>query len=273
MLFCRKRRYVPLGSERGYRVELENVIVSSPLGESPILSIENLTISPGQFVAVIGSNASGKSTLLKAISGEIETEGSVKIAGQPITAPVSQNIDAVGIVHQNEELDLIDDLSIEQNISIRQILSCGHPNYLFSTSRSWRGSVIETLANRAPEFCERIDKLVGYLAGGKKQMLSVVLALYLEHQNNPCRLLLLDEHTARLDYNNAEEVMDYTYRQIKDVSMTAMMVTHRLNDAVKYCSRIIIIRKGMIVRDLPDKEYSDINGLTPDILKGMIRGK
>jgi len=248
----------------GFRVKLTNVSFSpSRYSYKQVLKNISLEIEPGEFVAVIGSNAAGKSALLKAIAGELRNlSGEVRIAEQIIDRPVNQVIDGVGIVHQFDDSDLIEHLSVAQNIAIRQILGGGHKSKIFSITQSWRREVAQDLGSKAEMGAEDLDALVRNLAGGKRQMLSVAIAIHLEHHRNPCRLLLLDEHTSRLDHRNAEKVMEYTAEEIRRIQTTALMITHRYIDAKKYANRILVILDGAIYKDIKnpkDVSIEEIN--------------
>ncbi len=251
----------------GYRIKLSDVAYKpTKLIEQYVLDLRDslLEIPPAQFVAIVGGNGAGKSSILRAIAGELRrgVTGQVCVASQPIERPVNQVIDGVGIVHQFDECDLIEHLTVAQNISIRQLLGGGHPSAVFSASSSWRREIAATLGSEADFSTEDINMLVSHLSGGKKQMLSVVIAMHLEHKRNPCRLLLLDEHTSRLDHTNSKEVMDYTVKQIRTHKMTALMVTHRYADAITHADRILVVSGGKIVRDLtkdnPDWSIANI---------------
>jgi putative tryptophan/tyrosine transport system ATP-binding protein len=247
----------------GFRVKLTDVSFSpSRHSFKPVLNHISLEIEPGEFVAVIGSNAAGKSALLKAIAGELpKLSGEVKVGGKVIEEPVNRTIDGVGIVHQFDDSDLIEHLSIAQNIAIRQLLGGGHKLWLFAITKRWRRAIAQELGSNADFLNEDLDILVRNLAGGKRQMLSVVIAIYLEHKNNPCRLLLLDEHTSRLDHINATKVMKYTASEIRRIRTTALMVTHRYIDAKDYADRILVILDGAIYKDIKNPKEVTIEQL------------
>lgn len=255
---------VDVGS--GFGVKLTNVSFSpSRYSFKPVLNNISLEIKPGEFVGVIGSNAAGKSALLKAIAGELSDQsglsGEVKIGGEPIDKPVNQIIDGVGIVHQFDDSDLIEHLSIAQNIVIRKLLGGGHKPLLFAITKKWRRKIAQELGSNAPFLNEYLDILVQNLAGGKRQMLSVVIAIHLEHRDNPCRLLLLDEHISRLDHINAENVMKYTASEIRRIRTTTLMVTHRYIDAKNYTDRILVILDGTIYKDIKNPKEVTIEQL------------
>jgi putative ABC transport system ATP-binding protein len=155
-----------------------------------------------------------------------------------------------------ETADLIDGLTVAQNICIRQLLGGGHPARLFATPATWRRAVAATLTADAYGEGADLEEIVGNLSNGLKQMISVAIAVTLEHRQNPCRLLLLDEHTARLDHKNKVSVMEFTDGQIKSSGATTVMVTHRYEDALQYASRIIVLRDGKTHENLLAKDIS-----------------
>lgn len=251
----------------GFRVKLKNVSFTPPRNSRKILDIPSLEIAPGEFVAVIGSNSAGKSSLLKAIAGELRgVEGEVTIGEQPIDRPVNQVIDGVGIVHQFDDYDLIEHLSVAQNIAIRQLLGGGHKSKIFAVTSGFLRDVRQELASKAEPSAVDVDLLVRNLAGGKRQMLSVAIAIHLEHKMNPCHLLLLDEHTSRLDHQNAKTVMEYTASEVRRIKTTALMVTHKYTDAL-LADRILVIVEGKIVKDVVPEQ------VTIDELNSWVEGR
>jgi len=247
----------------GYRVELRNVTFrASRFAPRFVLREVSLTVEPGQFVAVVGLNGAGKSSLLRAIAGELEhVEGVVTVGGQRISRPINRIIDGVGVVHQHDDVDLIGHVSVAQNIAIRQLLGGGHPARLIANSEAWRRGVASVLGSEAQLGAFDLDEQVRTLAGGKRQMLSVAIAIHLEHRQNPCRLLLLDEHTSRLDHRNANRVMEYTVCQIQRTGATALMVTHRYSDALCHATRVVVLRDGNIAADQPVANFASVADL------------
>jgi len=259
----------PASTGVGYGIELKGVSYQpSRFSLRRVLQDVSLSIKSGEFVAIVGCNGAGKSTLLNAIAGELPLhEGEVRIGQTLINKPVNRIIDGVGIVHQFDDFDLILGLSVAQNIAIRQWL--GSKSRPAVGSDSWKRDIRSKLASHAPSLHADLDDMVGNLAGGDRQMLSVVIAAHLEHQKNPCRLLLLDEHTSRLDHANAQSVMTYTVGEIKKYCLTAIMVTHRYPDALRNADRILVMRDGAIIKDM---DKSEISILSVDQLMNFVDG-
>lgn len=253
----------------GYQIDMKNVCYTSRTHSHKVLNNISLTITQGSFVAVVGSNAAGKSSLLKAIAGELTlNSGEVKIGGRVIDKPVNRKIDGVGIVHQDESTDLIEHVSVAQNIAIRQICCKGHPCKIWSNSEKWKRDISSKLASIKGFSPPDLDQKVKYLSGGVKQQLNVAIAIHLEHNNTPSRLLLLDEHTSKLDTTNASTIMDFTAYEIKSNGITALMVTHRLSDAIKYTDRILIMLNGTLAEDI-----NNDGSITVQDLEAKIRSK
>jgi putative tryptophan/tyrosine transport system ATP-binding protein len=238
----------PPSQGSGYTVKIANLCFRSAQGIGrEVLREISLVAEPGEFVAIVGPNGAGKSSILRAIAGEIRpTSGTVEVGWQPVTKPINRVIDGVGVVHQVEEADLIDHLTVAQNIAIRQLLGGGHPRKLWAMPDSWRREVASIIGSHVHIGQFNLDTIVGTMSGGEKQILSIAIATHIEHQRNPCRLLLLDEHTSRLDPRNADKVMQYTREQVKSTRATTLMVTHRYKDALQDTDRVVIVRNGQI---------------------------
>ena len=234
----------------GFEVDCKNVVFS-PSGqpELRILNGVDLKVAGGEFLGIVGANGTGKSTLLAAIAGELElADGKITVGGRSITGPINRRIDSVGIVHQNDEDDLLHAYSIAMNVAFRQANNGCHRGRFWACSQKYRSWLAKEIADRAQTLRADVDQLVGHLSGGNRQILNLVISIHLEHERNPCRLVLLDEHTARLDHENAARVMTFTGQQVKETRSTAIMVTHRYADAIEYCDRVVVMGEGKIKR-------------------------
>jgi len=240
----------------GLEVSISGLKFQPPSAKRPILDIPQLRIPAGQFASIVGLNGAGKSTLLKLITGDIDRRdrkyinGVVTVGGQNVLGPINTVIDGVGVVHQNDKKDLIYPLSIAQNIAIRQMLGGGHKPKFFSTPGAWRRGVANRIGSLLPGAPLDISTEVGTLSGGERQMLNVAIAVHFEHENNPCGLLVLDEHTASLDHIFSNKVMTFTIESLTSTSSTAIMVTHRYDHAICYGDRVLVMHDGKIIKDL-----------------------
>jgi putative ABC transport system ATP-binding protein len=173
----------------------------------------------------------------------------------------------IGVVFQDPLSGTAKSLSIEENMAIaakrgkKRWLSKG----VNSENRKYFAKQLEELGLGLDK---RLKTNAGLLSGGQRQSLTLLMAA----MANP-EILLLDEHTAALDPKTAELVMTLTDKLVKDLNLTAMMVTHNMKQAIDYGNRIIMMHGGEIVLDIKGKEKDGLE--IPDLL-GMfekVRGE
>lgn len=220
--------------------------------EVPAFQGVNLTIDSGSFAVVIGTNGSGKSSLLNAVAGVFPPDqGTIEINGRDVTMwPESRRAQLIGRVFQNPFSGTAPHMTIAENLSLA---ACWGKR---------RGLGLALSRARLKEFSERVKGLnmgleerlgneIGTLSGGQRQALTLLMAVW----GNP-RLLLLDEHTAALDPKTAEQVIRLTREVIERAKLTTIMVTHSMQQAVNLGDRLIMMHKGRIIYDVKGTEKS-----------------
>ena len=233
------------------RLYAEKIVATVYGRENPILSEVTFSIYEKEFVVVLGHNGSGKSTLVKILSGVMKpTYGRVCINGLPIDdiSDAEAAIDIVTLTQRPEDR-LFVDMTLRENIVLWESR--------FPAEQRLEAQEMIALTNGPKRFMERLDQPINTLSGGEKQAL--LLALVLAH---PPKILFLDEHTSSLDPKASKEVMARTAEAIKDHKITALMVTHNLEDAVQYGDRIIVLNEGRIVVDQKKTGQLSIEDLT-----------
>ena len=199
-------------------VDITKKFEANTVNEKVALDHLNLTVEPGQFVTVLGSNGSGKSTMFNVILGSLfPDEGKVYLGDKDITK--------------------LKDYKRALNIG------CLYQNPL-------RGEVLSTLGMGLED---RMKTKIGLLSGGQRQAASLLMATIAEPE-----LLLLDEHTAALDPGAAEKVMALTKKIVEENKITTLMITHDMEYALEYGSRTIMLDSGKIVMDLTGKEREEM---------------
>lgn len=216
----------------------------------PVLKNIQLHLIPGDFCVLIGSNGSGKSTLLNLISGDNPPDtGRVMIQHHDVThknrshavAYVSQDVNKGTI----PEMTLLENMTLSSSRAKKTGLSLYHrlANNIFKDIQSV-GMGLE--AHLHTPLCQ--------LSGGQRQLIATLMAV----TSNP-DLLLLDEHTSALDPVMQQTVMAYTAKAMATRSLTGLMVTHNLSDALTYGNRLIMMHQGQIVFDVSGKAKSSLN--------------
>ena len=251
-------------------LEITNLSWAHPLpggGWRQLFKNFNLSCQAGQFVVVIGNNGSGKSTLLNLIAGTLKAEsGKITLNERALQRhPDHRRARRLGRVMQNPLEGTCPGLTIAENLRLaerrrRSGLSVSgllglHP------SRGDRHRYHDLLEQLGIPLAGRLDTLVGELSGGQRQTLSLVMAT----QGSP-ELLLLDEHTAALDPKAEATVMNLTDRLVRQLGATTFMVTHSLEQALRYGDRLVMLRDGQLIGDWNTKEREV---LTPESLRRM----
>lgn len=234
-------------------IELENVhkrFNAGTLNEVYALRGVTLSIREGEFVTVIGTNGSGKSTLLNAVAGTfLPDSGAIRIDGEDVTGLRDfQRAKHVARVFQDPYKGTAPEMSIAENIHMAFLRSSSHyPRIGLKGSRldEYRGKI--GLLEMQLE--GRLDDLIGTLSGGQRQALTLLMAVI----TRP-KVLLLDEHTAALDPKSARQVVDLTRRFVDQGSLTTLMVTHSMQQALELGSRTIMMHKGEIIDDISSQE-------------------
>lgn len=198
----------------------------------------NFTIKSGSYVAIIGHTGSGKSTLIQHLNGLLRpTKGEVQVGNYSIKAnqklaKIKDLRRQVGVVFQYPEHQLFEE-TIEKDIAF------GPENF---------GVEQEEIEKRVPEVMnavglsmELIDRSPFDLSGGQMRRVAIAGILAMEP-----KVLVLDEPTAGLDPKGQQEIMDMFYDLHQRKNLTTILVTHSMEDALKYADHVIILEDGQM---------------------------
>ncbi len=219
----------------------------------------NLKIDDGAFVSVVGSNGSGKTSLLNIICGSIGVDsGSIVINGKDITREKEYvRLKRIGRVYQNPALGTCPSMTIMENMSLAD-----HKGNIYGvtagTNKKRKSYYQEELRQLGLGLEDKMDVKVGSLSGGQRQAMAMIMSTL-----TPIEFLILDEHTAALDPKTAELIMELTDKLVKEKQLTTIMVTHNLRYAVEYGDRLLMMHQGVCTIDKagPDKAAMEISEL------------
>lgn len=221
----------------------------------------SLSIPDGQFVSVVGSNGSGKTSLLNLICGSIQPDGGqILMQGRDIRKN-SEHVRArkIGRVYQNPAMGTCAQMTILENLSLADFK--GKPAGLHrGTDRRRIDAYREMLRPLGLGLEDMLSAKVGTLSGGQRQALALLMSTM-----TPISFLILDEHTAALDPKTADIIMELTGRVVREKQLTAIMVTHNLRYAVEYGDRILMMHQGHAVLDKAGEEKQAVR--IDDLLK------
>jgi len=210
----------------------------------------SLRIGDGEFVTVIGTNGSGKSTLLNAVAGSfLPDEGEILVAGRDVTRKNDfQRADLISRVFQNPFMGTAPDMTIAENLHMAYLRdkTC-YPRRGLDSARL--AGYAEQVQQLEMQLEDRLETVIGTLSGGQRQAVTLLMSVI----TRP-KVLLLDEHTAALDPKSAAQVIRLTEKFIRRDNLTAMMVTHSMQQALDLGHRTVMMHQGRIIDDISEKE-------------------
>lgn len=214
----------------------------------------SLTIKDGDFVSIVGSNGSGKTSLLNIICGSIDVDaGQIVIGGEDITKKKDYlRHRTIGRVYQDPSKGTCANMTILENMALAE--NKGKPYNLSMSVRKNRIDYYkELLATLNLGLEDKLHTKVGALSGGQRQAVALLMATM-----TPIEMLILDEHTAALDPKTAEIIMELTDKIVREKNLTTMMVTHNLRYAVEYGNRLLMMHQGQAIMDKSGEEKASL---------------
>ena len=217
-------------------LELKNihkVYNAGTVNEQVLFENFSLSVPEGEFISVVGSNGSGKTSLLNLICGSIRADGGqILINGTDIS---------------------------KQKDYVR------HRRKFYGLSRGTNKGRVEyykdMLRGLNLGLEDKFHVPVGSLSGGQRQALALIMATL-----QPIEFLILDEHTAALDPKTAEIIMELTDQIVREKKVTTIMVTHNLRYAVEYGNRLLMMHQGSVILD---KDSEEKNAISVDDILGV----
>ena len=212
------------------------------------------TVNEGEVRALVGENGAGKSTLMKILNGNYKKdEGQILIDGQEVNITNPQVADSLGITIIFQELNLVDDLSIAENIFAGRLAK--GMNLI-----NWR-----KINQKAKELLLRIGfdadpkTIVGTLTVAEKQMVEIAKAL-----SRNSRIILMDEPSATLTKKELDALFQII-RDLKAQGIAVIYISHRMEEIFEICETVTVMRDGQIIGT---REVADVS--SDELVKMMV---
>jgi putative ABC transport system ATP-binding protein len=223
------------------------------MGQAVIRAVDGISLSvrTGEFVTLLGSSGSGKSSVLNLIAGlDRPTSGSVVVQYRDLAKLSRQELakyrlHVVGMVFQS--FNLIASMTLEENVEL--------PLRFAEIDRSQRRKLAHEALERVG-LKARMRHRPSELSGGEQQRAALARALI----NRP-KLLLADEPTGNLDSHTGIEIMDMVRQFNRELGMTVVMVTHERALAERYAERMIFLADGKLIDDQPNTRMALVDAL------------
>ena len=210
-------------------------------GKSHVLHGVNFDVRPGEIVALLGRNGSGRSTTAKAVMGMVDARGDVRFKGQPILGKKPFEIAHLGLGYVPESRDIFPKLTV-------------HRNLLLGQKGSGKGSrwTFDDMYAMFPRLKEREHTEAGVMSGGEQQMLTLCRTL----MGDP-DLIIIDEPTEGLAPKVVELVGEYL-KKLKERGISVLLIEQKLTIAMHISDRALVMGHGNIVFDgTPDGLRAD----------------
>ncbi|MEJ2165994.1 MAG: ABC transporter ATP-binding protein [Desulfobacterales bacterium] len=200
-----------------------------------VLQDVSFSVQKGQFVAVVGANSAGKTTILRTVSGLVRPyKGSIEFCNEPIQDVQAYEIAAKGIAHVPEGRRIFDKLTIEENLLVG------------AHTRNDSEEVMQTLAQMYhlfPILKDRRNKKGETLSGGERQQLAIARGLMAKPQ-----LLMLDEPSLGLSPILSNKVI-HTCEEIRKTGTTILIVEQKVSEVLKLVDKGYVLQRGRIVME------------------------
>jgi branched-chain amino acid transport system ATP-binding protein len=206
-------------------------------GKSHVLHSVQMHIKPGEIVALLGRNGSGRSTTAKAIMGLVDCQGSIVWKGKEVLGRKTFEIANLGIGYVPESRDIFPKLTVHQNLIMGQKTGHKNPRWTF-----------DDMYTMFPRLKERQHTEAGVLSGGEQQMLTLCRTL----MGDP-DLIIIDEPTEGLAPKIVELVAGYL-QELRRRGVSVLLIEQKLTIAMKISDRCFVMGHGSIVFDgTPDE--------------------
>lgn len=219
-------------------------------GGGEVLKDVNFTLEQGQFLAILGNNGVGKSTLLKCLNKILKADsGELLLDGESILQMSNHQV--------SRRIAFVSQTVLNTQMTVHDVVMLGRRPYMKWGFTEKDHQIVHSAMDRLNLESLR-GRFLNQLSGGERQ--KVMLARALAQQP---KLLLLDEPTSSLDIHNQYQVLEIVRELCHHDGLTAVVVIHDLNLALRFCDQFLLLRQGQVYAN------GDYRVLTPEALKAV----
>lgn len=229
-------------------IEMKGICKS--FGTNQVLTDAGFLLKDGEIHALMGENGAGKSTLMKILTGVYTRDsGEVLVDGQPVCYTSPQEAEKAGIVFIYQELNVLFDLTVEENLFMGKEI---HNKLGVCNKKAMRAKakeMMEKLGVHIP-----VDAVMSDLSVGQQQMVEICKALMVD-----AKVLIMDEPTAALTESETKALFE-VIESLRQKGVSIVYISHRMEEIFKLCDRITILRDGQYVgtRNISDTSMEEI---------------
>lgn len=236
-------------------MQIEMRGIDKSFGGNAVLKEAGFLLDHGEIHALMGENGAGKSTLMKILTGVYTKDaGQVIVDGQEVCYKNPQEAEKAGIVFIHQELNVLFDLTVEENMFLGKEI---HGRFGVCDKKAMRAEVRKILDRLGVSIDPQ--QRMSELSVGQQQMIEIAKALMVD-----AKVIIMDEPTAALTQSETE-VLFQVVRSLKEKGVSIVYISHRMEEIIELCDRITVLRDGSYI-DTKRIQDTDMN----DVVKMMI---
>lgn len=236
-------------------MNIEMTGIMKSFGTNQVLNNAGFFLKDGEVHALMGENGAGKSTLMKILTGVYTKDGgTVKVNGQEVDYSSPQEAEAAGIVFIYQELNVMFDLTVEENLFMGKEITKGFGICDRKAMRAKAEEVLDRMGVKIP-----VDTVMSDLSVGQQQMIEICKALLVD-----AKVIIMDEPTAALTQSETAALFE-VINTLRKRGVSIVYISHRMEEIFELCDRITVLRDGQYI---DTREIKDIT--MDDVVKMMI---
>lgn len=231
-------------------MKIEMKGIDKAFGSNQVLKDAGFVLDTGEVHALMGENGAGKSTLMKILTGVYTRDaGTVTVDGQEVTYKNPQEAEKAGIVFIQQELNVLFDLTVEENLFLGKEIQKGLGICDRKAMRQKAEEVLNRLGVKIPT-----DKVMSELSVGQQQMIEICKALMVD-----AKVIIMDEPTAALTQSETEVLFEVIH-SLRKKGVSMVYISHRMEEIFELCDRISVLRDGTYIgtKKIPETNMDEI---------------
>lgn len=231
-------------------MNIEMTGINKSFGTNQVLNNAGFFLNDGEVHALMGENGAGKSTLMKILTGVYTKDsGVVKVDGKEVSYSSPQEAEAAGIVFIYQELNVMFDLTVEENLFMGKEITKGMGICNRKAMRARAEEVLSRMGVKIP-----VDTVMSDLSVGQQQMIEICKALLVD-----AKVIIMDEPTAALTQSETAALFE-VINNLRKRGVSIVYISHRMEEIFDLCDRITVLRDGQYIdtRNISDIDMDDI---------------
>ena len=231
-------------------MQIEMKGIDKSFGSNQVLKDAGFVLADGEVHALMGENGAGKSTLMKILTGVYTKDaGTIYVDGREVNYKNLQEAEKAGIVFIHQELNVLYDLTVEENLFIGKEIK---GKFGFCNQKAMRKKAEEALGRRGVHISPA--EVMSNLSVGQQQMIEICKALMVD-----AKVIIMDEPTAALTQSETLVLFD-VIRSLKKQGISIVYISHRMEEIFELCDRISVLRDGTYIgtKNIPETNMNEI---------------